>query len=98
MLFDKQHVLSMISDPQQREQASQQLPDQVDHEQHGDMLQQFGVDPNQLAGGAGGGSGQGAEDPGMGGSQGMGGDPGMGGGSGTGDDPSMDPGAGGGYQ
>jgi len=77
MLFDKQHVLSMISDPQQREQASQQLPDQVDHEQHGDMLQQFGVDPNQLAGGGGGGGGQGGGgDPGMGGGQGMGGDPG----------------------
>jgi hypothetical protein len=105
MLFDKQQVLSMIRDPQQAEQAAQQLPDQIDHEQHGDMLQQFGVDPNQLAGmgggqGMGGGYEQGG-DPGMGGGQGMGGgygqgdDPGMGGGRGMGggyeqgDDPGM---------
>lgn len=86
MLFDKQQVLSMIKDPQQAQQAAQQLPDQVDHEQHGDMLQQFGVDPNQLAAGAGG--GQGGGDPGMGGYQeGTGGDPGMGGQSGMGGDP-----------
>jgi hypothetical protein len=49
MLFDKQQILSMISDPSQAEQAAQQLPDTIDHEQHGGLLQQFGIDPNQLA-------------------------------------------------
>lgn len=59
MLFDKQQIISMISDPQQAEQAAQQLPDQVDHEAHSNLLQQFGVDPGRLAGG---GSGQAVED------------------------------------
>lgn len=58
MLFDKQQVVSMISDPQQQQQANQQLPDQVDHEQDSALLQKFGVDPNQLAA-QGGGQGQG---------------------------------------
>jgi hypothetical protein len=49
MLFDKQEVLSMISDPAQAEQAAQQLPEKVDHVEHSNLLQQFGVDPNQLA-------------------------------------------------
>ncbi len=48
MQFDKQQILSMISDPSQAEQAAQQLPDTIDHEQHGGLLQQFGIDPNQL--------------------------------------------------
>ena len=47
--FDKQQILSMISDPSQAELAAQQLPDTIDHEQHGALLQQFGIDPNQLA-------------------------------------------------
>jgi len=72
MLFDKQHVLSMISDPQQQQQAAQQLPDQVDHEQHGDLLQQYGVDPNQLAA-SGGGQGMGGGYEQGGGGQGTGG-------------------------
>ncbi len=49
MHFDKQQILSMISDPSQAEQAAQQLPDTIDHEQHGGLLQQFGIDPNELA-------------------------------------------------
>lgn len=52
MLIDKQQVLSMISDPSQVEQAAQQLPDVIDHEEHGGLLQQFGLDPNQVAGSA----------------------------------------------
>jgi hypothetical protein len=54
MQFDKQQVLSMISDPSQAEQAAQQPPDTSDHEAHADLLQKFGVDPSQLAGPAGG--------------------------------------------
>jgi len=31
------------------EQADKELPDQVDHEQHGDLLQKYGVEPEELA-------------------------------------------------
>ncbi len=51
MEFDKQTVIDMIRDQmgsQRAEQAAQQLPDQVDHEQHSDLLQQFGVNPQDL--------------------------------------------------
>ena len=64
MQFDKQQILSMISDPSQAEQAAQQLPDTVDHEEHSGLLQQFGVDPGQL-GGSSGASGTGADQPGQ---------------------------------
>jgi hypothetical protein len=30
------------------EQAKQKLPDQVDHEQHAGLLQELGIDPQQL--------------------------------------------------
>jgi hypothetical protein len=52
MLFDKQSVIDHISQqvgPDQAAQAAQQLPDQVDQEQHGDLLRQFGVDPENMA-------------------------------------------------
>jgi len=52
MLFDKQAVVDHIRDqvgPDQAQQAAQTLPDQVDPEQHGGMLQQFGVDPKSMA-------------------------------------------------
>ncbi|MBJ7599291.1 hypothetical protein [Candidatus Nephthysia bennettiae] len=51
MQFDKQTVIDLIRDQmgsQNAEQAAQQLPDQVDHEQHADLLQQFGVNPQDL--------------------------------------------------
>jgi hypothetical protein len=51
MQFDKQTVLNLIEEQmgsQHAEQAAQQLPDQVDHEQHADLLQQFGVNPQDL--------------------------------------------------
>ena len=51
MQFDKQAVLELIEQQmgsQQAQQAAQQLPDQVDHEQHADLLQQFGVNPQDL--------------------------------------------------
>jgi hypothetical protein len=51
LLFDKQQILSLISDPSQVAQAAQQLPDVVDHEEHGGLLQQLGIDPSQLLGG-----------------------------------------------
>jgi len=52
MLFDKQAVIDHIREqvgPDQAQQAAQSLPDQVDPEQHGGMLQQFGVDPQSMA-------------------------------------------------
>jgi predicted PhzF superfamily epimerase YddE/YHI9 len=51
MQFDKQTVVDLIQQQmgsQQAEQAAQQLPDQVDHEQHADLLQKFGVNPQDL--------------------------------------------------
>jgi hypothetical protein len=51
MQFDKQTVIELIQQQmgsRQAEQAAQQLPDQVDHEQHADLLQQFGVNPQDL--------------------------------------------------
>jgi hypothetical protein len=33
------------------EQASNELPDQVDPEKHGDLLSKFGIDPQDLLGG-----------------------------------------------
>jgi hypothetical protein len=57
MQFDKQQVLSLIGDPSQVEAAAEQLPEQIDHEEHSNLLQQFGVDPQQLVSSfAGGGS------------------------------------------
>ena len=32
------------------DQADKELPDQVDHEQHSDLLQKYGIDPKELAG------------------------------------------------
>jgi hypothetical protein len=51
MQFDKQTVIDLIQQQmgsQHAEQAAQQLPDQVDHEQHADLLQKFGVNPQDL--------------------------------------------------
>ncbi|HYW24370.1 MAG TPA: hypothetical protein VE953_09410 [Terriglobales bacterium] len=51
MFFDKQAVLDHISEmvgPDQAAQAAQMLPDQVDHEQHAALLQQFGIDPQSM--------------------------------------------------
>jgi hypothetical protein len=46
--FDKQQILALIDDPSQAEAAAEQLPAQIDHEEHSNLLQQFGVDPQQL--------------------------------------------------
>ena len=62
MMIDKQSVLDHMNQmgvgQDQLQQAVQMLPDQIDHEQASGMLQQFGVDPqnlvNNLPGGLGG--------------------------------------------
>lgn len=41
-------------DHQQAQQADQQLPDQVDPEQHSGLLGQIGIDPSEMLGGMGG--------------------------------------------
>jgi len=49
--IDKQQIIQMLRDQgdhDKAQQAEQQLPDKVDHEQHKDMLEQFGVNPQEL--------------------------------------------------
>ena len=51
MKIDKQTILDLLhekGDDDEAEQAKQQLPDKVDHEQHSDLLSKFGIDPNEL--------------------------------------------------
>lgn len=53
----KEQILQMLrdrGDHQQAQQADQQLPDQVDPEQHGGLLGQIGIDPREMLGGMGG--------------------------------------------
>jgi hypothetical protein len=57
MQIPKQQILSMIESrmgADQAQAASSELPDQVDHEQHADLLSKFGIDPQELLGGGGG--------------------------------------------
>jgi hypothetical protein len=49
MEFDKQSVLNLIKEQGGNdEQAAQQLPDKIDHNDHAGLLQKFGIDPNDL--------------------------------------------------
>jgi hypothetical protein len=53
MEIPKDKVLELLrerGDHDKADQAEKELPDQVDHEQHGDLLQKYGVDPKELAG------------------------------------------------
>lgn len=53
MEIDKQTIVNMLrerGDHEKAQQAEQQLPEKVDHEQHSDLLNQFGVDPKELFG------------------------------------------------
>jgi hypothetical protein len=54
MQIPKDKILDLIRERaggEQAEQADQQLPDQVDPEQHADLLSKFGIDPKELLGG-----------------------------------------------
>ena len=56
MQIPKQQILSMIESRMgagQAQAASSELPDQVDHEQHADLLSKFGINPQELLGGGG---------------------------------------------
>jgi hypothetical protein len=49
--LDKNMILDLLRERGQQEQASQaeqELPDQVDTDQHAGLLQKFGLDPQEL--------------------------------------------------
>ena len=51
MQLDKNMILDLLRErgqQDQADQADQQLPDQVDTDQHAGLLQQFGIDPQEL--------------------------------------------------
>jgi hypothetical protein len=50
--LDKSMILDLLRERGQQDQASQaeqELPDQVDTDQHAGLLQKFGLDPAELA-------------------------------------------------
>jgi len=54
MQIDKQQIIELLKsrgDHEQAAQAEQQLPDQVDTDQHADQLGSLGVNPQDLSGG-----------------------------------------------
>ena len=64
MQLDKNVILDLLrqrGEHQKADQANQELPDQVDTDQHAGLLERFGVKPGELlgrfAGGGGGGGG-----------------------------------------
>ncbi len=57
MQIDKQQILEMLrsrGDDAKAIQAESELPDQVDTDQHSDLLSKLGINPADLLGGAGG--------------------------------------------
>jgi hypothetical protein len=51
MEIDKQTIVDLLrerGDHDNATKAEQELPEKVDHEQHADLLQRFGVDPHEL--------------------------------------------------
>jgi DNA-binding protein H-NS len=51
MQIDKQEVINLLREKGRHDkvdQAQQQLPDKVDHEQHSDLLQKLGINPQEL--------------------------------------------------
>jgi hypothetical protein len=57
MNIPKDKILELIrerGDQGQAEQAERELPDQVDTDQHADLLQRFGINPQELLGKLGG--------------------------------------------
>ena len=57
MEIPKDQILRLLrdrGDNDKADQADQQLPDQVDPEQHSDLLGKFGISPSDLPGNIGG--------------------------------------------
>jgi hypothetical protein len=53
MEIPKEKIIELLKqrgDHDKADQAERELPDQVDHEQHADLLEKHGVDPHELAG------------------------------------------------
>jgi hypothetical protein len=53
MEIPKDKILELLrerGDDDKAAQAEQELPDTVDHEQHADLLQKYGIDPTELVG------------------------------------------------
>ena len=51
MQIDKAQITEMLRQQgknDQADQVDQELPDQVDTDQHADLLQRFGLDPKEL--------------------------------------------------
>lgn len=57
MKIDKDMILKLLrsrGEHQKADQAEQELPDQVDQEEHAGLLDKFGINPADLAGNLGG--------------------------------------------
>lgn len=57
MQLDKQQIIELLKNRGEHDKASQaesDLPDTVDTDQHAEHLSKFGVNPQELMGGAGG--------------------------------------------
>jgi len=55
--IDKSQILDLLRSQGKHDEVQQadgELPDQVDTDQHGGLLGQFGIDPGNLPGGLGG--------------------------------------------
>ena len=50
MQIDKAQIIEMLGQQGKNDQADQELPDQVDTDQHAGLLQRFGLDPKDLLG------------------------------------------------
>jgi hypothetical protein len=53
MQIDKQDVIKLLREKGEHDkadQAQQQLPDKVDHGEHGSLLQKLGINPQELLG------------------------------------------------
>ena len=57
MQIDKAQIIEFLKNRGDRDKAAQpqsELPDQVDTDQHADLLSKFNIDPQELLGGLGG--------------------------------------------
>jgi hypothetical protein len=51
MQIDKEQIIQLLrerGDHDKAQHAQQKLPDKVDHEQHGNLLQELGINPQEL--------------------------------------------------
>jgi len=58
MEIPKDKILELLrqrGDHDKAQRADQELPDKVDTEKHGGLLERFGINPQELLGGLGGG-------------------------------------------